>query len=131
MSFPRIEFSSECSRPAWRVIFVLILTATGNLFAQAEGPSSLPGLVLSEISAFDTAPNLAVWRNLHPNEPLKNADYDNEYETQGLWCAASVAEFAFPGVKVTRQAFFYVPPESLAIHCPATKTQTFCGSAGC
>ena len=109
MSFPRIEFSSECSRPAWRVIFVLILTATGNLFAQAEGPSSLPGLVLSEISAFDTAPDLAVWRNLHPNERLKNAGYDNEYETQGLWCAASVAEFAFSGVKVTRQAFFYIP----------------------
>jgi hypothetical protein len=41
---------------------------------------------------------------------LKNADYDNEYETQGLWCAASIAEFAFPGgVKATRQAFFYVP----------------------
>lgn len=42
--------------------------------------------------------------------PPKKADYDNEYESQGLWCAASVAEFAFPGgVKATRQAFFYVP----------------------
>ena len=108
MSFPRIEFFGMF-QTGWLVIFALILTATDNLFAQTEGPSSLPGLVLSEISAFDTAPNLAVWRNLHPNEPLKNADYDNEYETQGLWCAASVAEFAFPGVKVTRQAFFYVP----------------------
>ena len=108
MSFPRIEFFGMF-QTGWLVIFALILTATDNLFAQTEGPSSLPGLVLSEISALDVAPDLAVWRNLHPNERLKNADYDNEYETQGLWCAASVAEFVFPGVKVTRQAFFYVP----------------------
>ncbi len=66
--------------------------------------------MLSEIPALDAAPDLAVWRNLHPGERLKNAAYDNEYETQGLWCAASVAEFAFPGgVKASRQAFFYVP----------------------
>jgi hypothetical protein len=94
----------------WRVVLLVILTAAGNLFAQTKGPSSLAGLVLFEISALDAAPDLAVWRNLHPNERLKNADYDNEYETQGLWCAASVADFAFPGgVKATRQAFFYVP----------------------
>ena len=94
----------------WRVVFVLFLTAGANLFAQTKGPSSLGGLVLSEISALDAAPDLAVWRSLHPNERLKNADYDNEYESQGLWCAASVAEFAFPGgVKATRQAFFYAP----------------------
>ncbi len=103
-------FQSVC-----RVVFVLIVTAAGNLFAQTKGPSSLAGLVLSEISALDAAPDLAVWRNLHPNERLKNAGYDNEYETQGLWCAASVAEFAFPGgVKATRQAFFYVPSGKLA-----------------
>jgi hypothetical protein len=94
----------------WCVVFVLFLTAGGNLFAQTKRPSTLAGLVLSEISELDAALDAAVWRSLHPNERLKNADYDNEYETQGLWCAASVAEFAFPGgVKATRQAFFYVP----------------------
>jgi hypothetical protein len=35
-------------------------------------------------------PDLAAWPNLPPNERVKNADYNNEYETQGLWCAASV-----------------------------------------
>jgi hypothetical protein len=93
-----------------RLVFVLSLTAAGNLFAQTKGPSSLAGLVISEISALDAVPDLAVWRNLHPNERLKKADYDNEYETQGLWCTASVAELALPGgVKVTRRAFFYSP----------------------
>ena len=59
----------------------------------------------------DAAPDFAAWRNLHPNERLKNASYDNEYESQGLWCAASVPDYTFPGgVKATRQAFFYVPP---------------------
>lgn len=97
-----------------RVVFALMVTAAGTLyaqtFAQAKDPGSLAGLVLSEIPALDAAPDLAVWRSLHPNERLKNAAYDNEYETQGLWCAASVAEFALPGgVKATRQAFFYIP----------------------
>ena len=105
MSFPGLRMFQTVRR----VVFVLILTVVGNLFAQTKGPSSLAEPVLSEISALDAAPDLAVWRNLHPNEYLKNADYDNEYETQGLWCAASVAEFAFPGIKATRQAFFYVP----------------------
>jgi len=110
MSFPRIEFSSACFQTVWRAVFVLILTTEGTLFAQTKSPSSLAGLVLSEISALDAAPDLAVWRSLHPNERLKKADYDNEYETQGLWCAASVGEFAFPGgLTATRQAFFYVP----------------------
>jgi hypothetical protein len=110
LSFPRIEFFLGMFQTVFRVVFVLIVPAAGNLFAQTKGPSSLAGLVLSEISALDAAPDLTVWRNLHPNERLKNADYDNEYETQGLWCAASVAEFTFPGgVKATRQAFFYVP----------------------
>jgi hypothetical protein len=102
--------SLEMFQNAWRVVFVVSLTAAGNLFAQTKGPSSLAGLVLSEISALDAAPDLGVWRSLHPNERLKNAAYDNEYESQGLSCAASVAEFAFSGgVKATRQAFFYVP----------------------
>jgi hypothetical protein len=90
---------------------LLILTAAGSLFAQANQSGSLAGLVLSEASALDAVPDLAGWRNRHPGERLRNAAYDNEYESQGLWCAASVAEFAFPGgVKTTRQAFFYVPP---------------------
>lgn len=93
-----------------RVVVVLILMAAGKLFCQTKGPSSLGRLVLSEISALDAAPSLADWRNLHPKERLRNAGYDNEYESQGAWCTASVAEFAFPGgVKATRQAFFYPP----------------------
>jgi hypothetical protein len=90
---------------AGRFALLLFLTAAGNLFAQ-----SLAGLVLSEIPALDAAPDLARWRSLHPNERMKPAAYDNEYETQGLWCAASVAEVALPGgVNATRLAFFYVP----------------------
>src|ERR1035438_5544469 len=91
-------------------VLLLILTAAGSLFAQANAPRSLAELVLSETPALSTAPDLARWRNLHPNERLKPAAYDNEYESQGLWCAASVAEVALPGgVKATRLAFFYVP----------------------
>ncbi len=70
-------------------------------------------------AALDAAPDLAAWRNLHPKERLKNAAYDNEYETQGLWCAASVADFVLPGgIKATRQAFFYVPPGKAADPLP-------------
>ena len=89
---------------------MLVLTAASNLFAQGNPPSSLGGLALSETSVLNSTPDLAVWRNLHPAERLKNAGYDNEYESQGLWCAASLAEFAFAGVKGTREAFFYAPP---------------------
>lgn len=89
---------------------LLILTAACNLLAQKK-PSSLGGLVLSETSALDSTPDLGSWRNLHPRERLKKAAWDNEYETQGLWCAASVTDTTFPGgVHVTRQAFFYIPP---------------------
>lgn len=83
---------------AGRFAFLLILTGAGNLFAQTEIP------------ALDAAPDLARWRSTHPNERLKAAAYDNEYESQGLWCAASVAEVALPGgVKATRLAFFFAP----------------------
>ncbi len=89
---------------------LLILTASCKLPAQTK-PSSLAGLALSELSALDSTPDLGSWRNLHPGERLKNAAWDTEYETQGLWCAASVADATLPGgVHVTRQAFFYIPP---------------------
>jgi len=98
------------------VVLVVILSAAAslfaqtNVFAQTNAPRSLAGLVLSETPALDAAPDLAAWRNLHPNERLKTAAYDNEYESQGLWCAASVAEVELPGgVKATRLAFFYLP----------------------
>jgi hypothetical protein len=85
--------------------------AAGYLLAQTSGPQSLAGLVLSETPALDAVPDLAAWRNRHPNERLKTAAYDNEYESQGLWCAASVAEVILPaGVEATRMAFFYIPP---------------------
>jgi hypothetical protein len=86
-----------------RPIIFSILMAAGELVAQTNGPQSLAGFVLAETPALDTAPDLARWRSLHPDERLKPAAYDNEYESQGLWCAASVAEIALPGgVKVTR-----------------------------
>lgn len=91
-------------------IALLILAAACNLPAQTT-PGSLAGLVLSETSALDSTPDLGSWRKLHPGENLKKAAYGLEYETQGLWCAASVADTALPGgIKVTRQAFFYIPP---------------------
>ena len=102
------------------VVWLLILTVAGNLFAQTNGPRSLAGLVLSETPALDAAPDLAAWRNLHPNERFKAAAYDNEYESQGLWCAASVADVVLPGgVKATRMAFFYVPPGKPGDSLPA------------
>jgi hypothetical protein len=68
----------------------------------------------------DAAPDLAAWRNLHANEHLKTAAYDNEYESQGLWCAASVADVALPGgVKMTQLAFFYAPPGKPGVALPA------------
>jgi hypothetical protein len=103
-----------------RFALLLLLTAAGSLFAQTNGPRSLGGFVLSETPALDAAPNLARWRTLHSNEGLKPATYDNEYETQGLWCAASVAEVALPGgVKATRLAFFYAPSAKPGLALPA------------
>ncbi|HEX4137152.1 MAG TPA: hypothetical protein VHY84_21265 [Bryobacteraceae bacterium] len=91
-------------------ILLAIVMSAGSLFAQPNNPTSLAGLVLAETPVLDSAPNLAAWRRLHPSERLKAPAYDNEYETQGLWCAASIAEFSLPGdVKATRLAFFYVP----------------------
>lgn len=110
LSFPELSFLKVFRRVP-RAVFLLIVTAVGSLFAQTKGPGSLAGLVVSEISALDATPNLAVWRSLYPSEHVKNAAYDKEYESQGLWCAASVAEYALAdGFKATRQAFFYVPP---------------------
>jgi hypothetical protein len=101
-------------------ILCLTLAAAANLFAQTNEPQSLAALVLSETPALDTAPDLARWRTLHPNEHLRAAAYDNEYESQGLWCAASVAEVALAdGLHATRQAFFYVRPAKAGDALPA------------
>jgi hypothetical protein len=90
-----------------RVLF-LTLTVVGSLCGQ-----TLSGLVLSETTALNSPPDLAAWRIQHPDEQLKPAAFDNEYETQGLWCAASVSERTLSGgVKVTRMALFYVPPSA-------------------
>jgi hypothetical protein len=98
----------------------LILTTTGILCAQTTPARSLGDLVLSEIPALEAVPDLAAWRNSHPTEHLKNAAYDNEYETQGLWCASSAADFSLnDGLKVTRQAFFYVPVDKTSDPLPA------------
>ncbi|MDP9170208.1 MAG: hypothetical protein M3N54_06305 [Acidobacteriota bacterium] len=103
-----------------RVVAVLIVASAGNLFAQATRPNSLAALVLSETGALDSTPSLATWRKLNPGERLKNPAYDNEYETQGLWCAASVADFTFPGgLTATRQAFFHPVPSKPADPLPA------------
>jgi hypothetical protein len=54
-----------------------------------------------------------------PTSGLKTAAYDNEYESQGLWCAASVAEAVFPdGVEATRLAFFYIPSAKPGLALP-------------
>jgi hypothetical protein len=97
--------TAKCARSP-----LFALMAAGSLFAQTNEPHSLAAFVLSERPALDTAPDLARWGTMHPNERLRPAAYDNEYETQGLWCAASVAEVALPGgIHATRQAFFYIP----------------------
>jgi hypothetical protein len=93
-----------------RLFSLLILTSACNLPAQTTHSRSFAGLVLSELGELSATPDLAVWHKLHPNERLRSAAYDNEYETQGRWCAASVAEFVLPGdIKGTRQALFYIP----------------------
>ena len=102
-----------------RLPSLLILTAACNLPAQTTRPLSFAGLVLSEFAALSAAPDLATWHKSHPNEHTKNAAYDNEYESQGLWCAASVADFVLPGdIKATRQAFFYIPSKKPADPLP-------------
>jgi hypothetical protein len=88
-----------------------VLALAGLLPGQTNSADSLSKLVLSELPGLDTGPNLASWRRTHAAERLKAPAYDNEYETQGLWCSASVSEIVLPGgVKATRNAFFYVPP---------------------
>jgi len=99
-----------------RLVPLLLLAVACRLPGQTTSPGALAGVVLSETSALGTAPDFTVWRASHPNERVENAAYSNEYESQGLWCAASVANYTFPdGVKATRQAFFYVP-----VNTPAT-----------
>jgi hypothetical protein len=101
-------------------VLLLTLMAASNLFAQTNEPQLLAALVLSETPALDTAPDLARWRTLHPDERLRPAAYDNEYESQGLWCAASIAEVALPGgIHATRQAFFYLPSAKTGDALPA------------
>jgi hypothetical protein len=102
-----------------RLLFPLFLTACG-LTGQTTPPHSLAELALSDLAALNSSPDLAAWQKSHPNERLKNAAYDYEYEGQGLWCAASVADFALAGgINVTRQAFFYVPSETTGNPLPA------------
>lgn len=99
---------------------LLILTFAGNVFGQ-----TLPRLILSETPFLDSSPDLAAWRNQHPGEQLKNAAYDNEYESQGLWCAASVAEVTLPGgIRVSRKAFFYLPSAKPGEALPAREDKT-------
>lgn len=87
-------------------VSILFFAFAAGLFGQTLG-----AIALSEIPALDSAPSLAAWRSQHPGERLKAAAYDNEYESQGLWCAASVADLTLPnGAHATRSAFFYVPP---------------------
>jgi hypothetical protein len=81
-----------------RALVALAIFSPAFLLAQNQ---SLATLVLSETPSLDSSPDLAAWRNRHPTERLETAAYDNEYESQGLWCAASVQS--------TRKAFFYVP----------------------
>lgn len=101
----------------------LLVAAAGILTAQTTS-ASLAGLVISETSALNSSPDLSSWRKLHPGERLRKAAYGLEYETQGLWCAASVADTLLPGgsapggIKVTRHAFFYVPPAALSDPLP-------------
>ena len=103
-----------------RLTALVFLSMVGTVHSQTIRPNSLAGLVLAETSALDAAPDFAGWKMLHPSERVINPAYDNEYETQGLWCAASVSDFAFDGgVKVTRRAFFYPPPEKTADQLPA------------
>jgi hypothetical protein len=91
-----------------RGLIALVILSPAFLLAQDQ---SLATLVLSETPSLDSSPDLAAWRNLHPDEQLKTPAYDNEYESQGLWCAASVAG--------TRQAFFYVPSSKSGDPLPA------------
>lgn len=114
----------EMLQTVGRLVFAVFLTTASSLFGQTKGPSSFAGLVLSETSALDAMPDLAVWRNQHPNEHLKKAGYDNEYETQGLWCTASVAEFVLSGgLAVTRPAFFYTPSETPGDRLPVDQNE--------
>jgi len=90
---------------------VMFLAIADRSPGQTKSAESTAQLVLSELPVLDTAPDLASWRRTHTAERLKAPAYDNEYESQGLWCSASVADIVLPGgAKATRMAFFYVPP---------------------
>ena len=98
---------------------VMILGFADRLPGQTNRSKSLAELVFSELPALDTAPDLAAWHLTHTVERLKAPAYDNEYETQGLWCSASLADIALPGgVKAIRMAFFYVPPRESGAALP-------------
>jgi hypothetical protein len=94
---------------------ILVLACASSLFGQSLGSTAL-----SEIPSLDSAPELAAWHSQHPGERLKTAAFDNEYESQGLWCAASVADMTLKeGVHATRFALFYVPTARLGDALPA------------
>lgn len=98
---------------------LLLLAAAFHLAGQSIAPHPWGGLVLSEMSALEAAPDFAAWRKMHPEERVKNAAYSVEYESNGLWCADSIADYTFSGgVKAARHAFFYAPSGSLASSLP-------------
>lgn len=99
-----------------RELVTLLFLSPAFLTAQNQ---SLAALALSEIPALDISPTLAAWRAQHPAERLKAPAWDNEYESQGLWCASSVA--------ATRQAFFYVPVPKPGDPLPARQDPALTG----
>jgi hypothetical protein len=105
---------------------VMIVAFAHRLPARITPAKSMAHLVLSELPALDRAPDLASWRLTHTVERLKAPAYDNEYETQGLWCSASVTDIALPGgARAMRMAFFYVPPRESGAALPARKNARF------
>ena len=109
-----------------------VLALAGLLPGQTNSADSLSKLVLSELPGLDTGPNLASWRRTHAAERLKAPAYDNEYETQGLWCSASVSEIVLPAGSRPREMHSSTFRRGNPVeHFRIERMQIWFSSAGC
>jgi hypothetical protein len=101
-----------CLRPCLRCLIVagLVAGGIGRAVGQTGIAQALSTLIQSDLADLDARASLADWLRLHPDEKLEPARYDLEYESQGRWCARTMARIQLPqGGELIRYAMFYPP----------------------
>src|SRR5712691_10948965 len=92
------------------IVAGLVAGGIGRAVGQTGIAQALSTLIQSDLADLDARASLADWLRLHPDEKLEPARYDLEYESQGRWCARTMARIQLPqGGELIRYAMFYPP----------------------